>query len=57
MLVCRLEELVSPDSYRALVDTVVKQLQRGIDDDEFREGVLRAKWMVSLPLISLTLIR
>lgn len=41
----RLEELVSPDSYRALVDTVVKQLQQGIDDDEFREGVLRAKWM------------
>ena len=42
---CRLNELLPHDCNQALAGAV-KQLQRGIDEPEYRDGVMRIKRMV-----------
>lgn len=46
-LPCRLNELIPRDCDHALAG-VVRQLQRGIDEPDFRDGVMRPKRMVIL---------
>ena len=45
IMLCRLSELIPHDCNQAL-SGVVRQLQRGIDEPEFIDGVMRPKRMV-----------
>lgn len=53
-MLCRLSELVPRDCNQAL-SGVVRQLQRGIDEPEFVDGVMRPKRMVRSCCVQLML--